>query len=182
MSGKENGERKIDDIARVWWHRHRQDRGAMAELRRALGLAEPLMIPAGLALLRESGMREEWQVARIAVIAHVLAFVREDEKTLVARAIGKPGLDAEGSEARVKPIRLRRLLSIPDDDLVELATAMRRLVRQLDGRANVGDLARAIFFWNERTRRDWVMQWHGYGSGGEPGEAPAPDSDASAAA
>ena len=87
-------------------------------------------------------------LGRVAALASVLAHVRESVSGPVARAIG-PNADGD---ALVSSLRLRRLLTAKGDE--PIMTAFRRLVAQMDGKANVGDLTRNILVWDRGERGD----------------------------
>lgn len=177
--------RRIADAARSWWEAHRPepkgqrrgDPGAFARLRRAPRTIDALAEPATVALWRmlpedwrERGDREE-KLARTAALAHVLAFVREDEPG--GHPMRKLGPERGGAPetAKLKPMRLRQLLAAREPD--ELAQAFRRLVALADRRIDVGDVAIAILLWSDSVRTRWAFTWHDAGRAA-PGGAEIP--------
>lgn len=171
-----SGSIDIGDRARQWWRdymkpaprRRGAARAAMARLRRAASPMEALMEPATLDLARRLGRTGEQELARLGILAAVLAHVREDDDRAVARAAGPPHPTADpgkdDEEAVLKYGRFRRLLQADDDDLLD---HMRRLVHLLGNKANVADLAHSILLWGDRTRQRWVFDYYNLG-------APAP--------
>ena len=119
------------------------DRAALARLRRASNPLAAAAEPATLDLYRKLDPvpgGAGWEaisddLARVAVLASVLAHVREDDKKLVGRALGPPP-GAGPEEAVLKSLRMRRLMAARGNE--EIGTAFRRAVALLDGRANVG--------------------------------------------
>ena len=53
--------------------------------------------------------------------------------------------------------RFRRLLQARDD--ADLTRRLVRAVKMLKGKANVADLAAAIWWWNDRTRQTWAFRY-----------------------
>ncbi len=156
MTGSHHG-----DIARRWWHglvkdpaRRGAARASLARLRRAGARTDAFLEPATSDLVRRLGVTSPKQVDRAAAIAMVLAHVREDDATPVARACG-PADDSDSG--KLKYNRFRRLLQAEDDELVD---QMRRLVHLLGGRVNVADLATSLLFWGDGTRRRWALAYY----------------------
>ena len=110
-------------------------------MRRAATPIEVMQEPEALRLIARLPRNPD----RVAVLAGVLAHVRESEDRRVARAIGRTTLDDEQS-ALVSEGRFRRLLQTNDDELME---PMRRLVRISKGTINVRDLSAAVLYWSD---------------------------------
>lgn len=152
-------------IAFDWWRRLNPRGGvqpgphkaALARLRRAATPTEVLLESEALRLVA----RLPYSAKKAAVLAGVLAFVRESDDKSVARAIGRNSLDDEQS-ALVSEVRFRRLLQSRDEELME---AMRRLVRQMKGCANVINLSNAILYWGDKTKQRWIFDYYGVGIG-----------------
>ena len=109
-------------VAHAWWQRLvrpdgpnlSQRRAALARIRRASTPLEVMHEQEALRLIE----RLPHQQDRAAILAGVLAFVRETDERSVARAIGRPSLD-DGDRALVSEGRFRRLLQTQNDDLME---------------------------------------------------------------
>ena len=146
------------EVASEWWRRLASsergvDRASMARLRRAERPLDVLFEPAALRLVaRLPRMRPE----RVAIVAAVLAHVTESADAPLARIVGRSTMDDEHSAA-VSESRFRRLLQSDGDELMH---RMRRVVRMAKGRADVSDLARAILYWGDRVRRDWIFAYY----------------------
>ena len=162
-------------IALEWWRsfnpadgsRSGTHRAALARIRRAATVTEVLLEPEALRLVQ----RLPHSQARAAILAGVLAHVRDTEDVRVARAIGRRSLDDEQS-ALVSEGRFRRLMQTRDQELMEtrdqeLMETMRRLVRLMKGRANVHDLSAAILHWGEKTRQRWIFDYYGVAFGAD---------------
>lgn len=176
--------RRSDDTGALKTGGDRGDPAALARLRRASTVAEAMAEEATLDLFRRLGLtRADTDVARlprVAVIAMVLAHVREDRehegewRRSAIQAVGRKTLEDTDS-VKMSPLRFRRLLACRDDDHEDLARQMRRLVQLAGGAINVGDLAESLFFWNERTRNRWAFDYFGAGFAAPDREVPAPD-------
>ena len=129
-------------------------RAALARLRRAATPLEAIQEPQALVLIaRLPGEKPD----RVAALAGILAFVREDRKDRpVARAIGRKSLDDVDS-AKMSEGRFRRLLQAEDQELME---AMRRLVRLTKGKANVYDLCFATLRWGDGVKKRWIFEYY----------------------
>ena len=142
------------------------DRAALAKLRRASSVMEAAAEPVTADLYKKLKLTHvERDLPRAAIVAAVLAHVRDGTSEKVARAIGTPRA-GDGSTALVTPLRLKRLLAArePDDVLV----AFRRVVAILDHTANVRDLATQILAWTDGeqgdiTRTRFAFDYHGAG-------------------
>ena len=176
-----NDVNRIGSIAIGWWKGlqseirpdgHRAGNpGALARLRRA-DLAGAAMEEVTVDLFkrlaavaaRRSNFRRDVLFERTALIAAVLAHVREHDNRKVAAAAGEK---AAGSDQRaLHPLRLRRLFAAhnPADCLV----AFRRLVALLDKKVNVADLAETLLEWPDEKRGDtqrtrWAFDYYGAG-------------------
>lgn len=147
-------ERKdISTIAIHWWKEiNRGGSGSIAQLRRAQSELEILLVPASLRLIQQIGNRR-----RVAIIAGVLAHVRENDNEPIVRRLGRTKLDDDVS-ATLKEGRFRRLIQCNDSELLD---AMRRLVHLNNNKADVRDLSRSILFWGDSVKRDWILRYYG---------------------
>lgn len=148
-------------IAHDWWQRLTTKdgaqsgyrRAALARMRHAATPIEVMLEPEALRLVARLPSRPE----RSAMLAGVLAFVRESDDRRVARAVGRTGLDVDQPPPVLSEGRFRRLLQTQPD---ELMAAMRRLVRMTKGRANVRDLSFAILYWGEKVKQRWLFDYY----------------------
>lgn len=163
--------------AKGWWRKWIPDvpgerarrRSARARLRRAKTPLEIIQEPEALELVATFEQSRERD--RAAVLAGILAFVEEDVRTPVARAIGRAALDTDDPPPRMSEQRFRRLLQTEPHDLLD---PMRRLLRLADGKANVYDVSRAVLRWGNPVRKRWIYLYHGvFDYPGASGAAPA---------
>ena len=147
-------------IAHEWWRRLNPPdgaqsgphRAALARMRRAATPVEVMQEPEALRLI----VRLPRNPDRVAMLAGVLAYVRESDDRRVARAIGRAALDDEQS-ALLSEGRFRRLLQASEHELME---PMRRLVRMTKGTINVRDLSAAILYWGDDVKRRWTFDYY----------------------
>ena len=158
-----------------WWRKwipdvpeeHARRRSARARLRRAKTPLEVIQEPEALELVAAFPRERD----RAAVLAGILAFVEEHNRTPVARAIGRVALDADDPPPRMSEPRFRRLMQTEPHDLLD---PMRRLLRLAGGKANVYDLSRAVLRWGDPIRKRWIYLYHGVSDyPGVRGAAPA---------
>lgn len=94
-------------------------------------------------------LRENGFDTRLAVVAGVLAHVKEDSGGKLGQALNIAGFSE---------LRFRRLIRLETD--TELLREGRRLVRILDGRVPVKNLARALLFWDAQETRDLARSYY----------------------
>ncbi|HXN87748.1 MAG TPA: type I-E CRISPR-associated protein Cse2/CasB [Methylocella sp.] len=176
-----NGQVKTSgEIARRWWtslqpareRGYRGDPGALARLRRA-SLIDAMTEPVTVRLHRELGLTRQ-TFSRAALVACVLAHVREDEPRLkVARAAGP---QSSGETGVLSALRFRRLLNMRGED--DCSIAFRRLAALLGKKVNIGDLAQSLLEWNDeekgdRCRTRWAFDYYDAGFAAPDGEPEA---------
>jgi len=95
---------------------------------------------------------------RLGLIAAVLAHVDADDPGLgsLARQMATP----KGDKAQVSDVRFRHLLRLEAHESDEMLVATARILRQLGGRASVDRLANDLFWWNDRTKRQWALEYY----------------------
>ncbi len=154
-------------IAAAWWREmtaentHRrltrgERRAALARLRRAATPLEVILEPEALRLMTALPGTGHAYRERAAILAGVLAMVREDDSRPVMRALGRAALD-DAESAVMSEARFQRLLQADDDALMD---AMRRLVRLAGAKVDVFDLSDAILHWGERIKRRWIFRYY----------------------
>ena len=148
-------------------------RAALARLRRAATPIEVMQEPEALWLIR----RLSWDPDRAAILAGVLAFVREPDDQRIARAIGRESLEED--KALMSEARFRRLLQTPGSELMD---PLRRLIRLTKGRANVHDLSSSVLYWGDRVKKRWIFEYYSVSDSlRSPGTAPNATSGSSEA-
>jgi len=140
-----------------WWRALEEDKGERALLRRALGPDEVSLTPAYVRLL--FGLKAKGHHVnqkKLAIIAGLVSHIERETDASLAASMAEP--KAGGSGARVSGLRFRKLLAVKDaEDLYQL---MLRTIRMLDKTASLYDLAKSIYWWNERTRREWAYDYY----------------------
>lgn len=171
--------KSIGSGARAWWHGLQPppigqgvgDRGAIARLRRSSTILDALSEQATHRLLRMV-KADDYDTRPVVTAAMVLASVRKDDPDItVARRLGL------GGEKRIiSPLRFKRLVAATDPD--DALSQFRRLVRMLDNRVNVFDLADSVYDWTDavrgaQRRYRWMLDFHGALEAAEAGDADA---------
>ena len=93
----------------------------------------------------------EKQPDRLAAIAGLLSHIERTEPGLrLAKQM------SEGHPPVVSELRFRRLLQ---RDRAELYTTMIRVLRMLKGKADIHDVARSVFYWGVKVKKDWAYAY-----------------------
>lgn len=145
------------EILHTWWSSLEHNKGDRASLRRVDSLAEVAFIPAYQRLYQD--VREVVPVdrERLAVVAALSAHVRQhDGSQPIAQRIASPHPGSDSPP--LSELRFRRLLRVNDLDI--LRTQLTRVIRLLDHRVNLHDLANSVYWWNERTRKRWAFTYY----------------------
>jgi len=140
----------------AWWQGLNDNRGDRAELRRCATLTEVAFTPAYHRLRLSVGRFGAPYDDGLALVAGLSARVKSDaaESTFAEQmATGRP----DGS-ARVSGLRFRRLLKAKEND--QLFTAMGRVVDLLGSTVNLQNLAKSLYYWNDRTRKQWAFEYY----------------------
>jgi len=139
-----------------WWDALDKDRGERARLRRCHSLAEVTFSPAYHRLrqaLERHGRVDDDGLALVAGLTSRVKVSTDSSSLAEQMASGK----SDGS-ARVSDLRFRRLLKVKGKQ--ELLGAMTRVIALLGGTANIQSLAQSVYFWNDRTRKDWAFEYY----------------------
>lgn len=146
------------DALLAWWRALQDAPGDRAELRRCRDVSSVFFCPAfhslRLALLPLASLRDERLAIAAAVLAHVKTSVTAPPASQMAQSSSK------GGSAIISGLRFRRLIKIGNDEPDALLRAMQRIVHALGGAANVAHLADALYWWNDRIRRQWASDYY----------------------
>jgi len=138
-----------------WWNELENDRGGRAELRRAKTLSEIAFIPSYHRLCNKLQFHEKDR-KRLALITGLCSHVKENSPELIASLMASP--KTGGDKAALSGLRFRKLLAINDSE--ELYQMMVRIIRLLGNRANICDMARVLYWWNEKTKQDLAFKYY----------------------
>ena len=158
MSGRFDTEQPSGEILNNCWLEIQQQRGARAQLCRAKSVDEVVLLPVFhrcCARFRPFFRQEEHWEYRLAAVIGLLAHVRTTTSERLARQMA-------GNPPVVSELRFRRLLQ---KDRRELFVALIRILRTLNHRANLHDLANSVYYWGNRTKRDWAFSYFPYTPG-----------------
>jgi CRISPR system Cascade subunit CasB len=151
-------------VLRDWWTELQDRRADRAALRRAKTTLEVVLQPAFVELLRRiedvtGRIDSDRQIRQLALIAGILSDIRDERDTPVAQSMAQARSAATGP--RVSPQRFRRLLASQDPE--EILTTFKRVIRLLDNSVNIADLARRLYWWNDRddkNRRNMALEYY----------------------
>jgi CRISPR system Cascade subunit CasB len=141
----------------AWWQALDDNRGDRAALRRCHSPDSVVMVPAFHRLVTElRGLGVAVRTDALARVAGLAVHVKgHTESGRVARQMA----ERDNDRPRVSELRFRRLLAFTEAD--ELYPAMRRTIRLLDGSLDLIDLAQSLYWWNDRTRKEWAYDYYG---------------------
>jgi len=159
---KETTERqRVGTTALAWWSNLKKDKGGKAQLKRCGDPSEVFFCLPFHELHVRLAAWSSRQKETAAVMAVVLAHVKDDTSSRDARSFAAQMAARKGERAAVHGLRFRRLIQIKDRE--ELFKPLIRIVRLLDGTVNVGDLAYSIWQWehpNRFVQRQWACDYY----------------------
>lgn len=143
-----------------WWQSLNDNRRDRAELRRCSTLAEVAFTPAYHKLRLSVGKFGQVHADGLALVAGLAARVKSNVTgdTLAEQMATPKDHGSKEGKAKVSGLRFRRLLKIKDRE--ELFTAMGRLVALLGGAVNLQSFANSLYYWNDRTRKQWAFEYY----------------------
>lgn len=140
-----------------WWKELDTNRGDRAELRRSHSPLNVAFSPAyhrlRIALLKQGPVKDE----DLGLVAGVLSHVKSYTPGSFPLQMAGPD-SADSKKARVSGIRFRRVLTIDDRD--KLYETMIRVVHLLGDSVDIPSLANGIYWWNERTKKEWAFAYY----------------------
>ncbi|MBU4304879.1 MAG: type I-E CRISPR-associated protein Cse2/CasB [Candidatus Omnitrophica bacterium] len=138
-----------------WYKALEHDSGARAELRRAHNPTEVVFLPAYhrlYAMLEASNIDKE----ALASVAGLCAHVKENWGGGIVEQMAE--CKAGSKNPKISSLRFRKLLAIKDRE--DLYHTMIRIIRQLNGAVNVVDLAKTVYWWNEKTKKELAYAYY----------------------
>jgi CRISPR system Cascade subunit CasB len=139
-----------------WWKDLENKKGDRAELKRARAPAEVVFCEAYHRLYNRilcNGRDKD----KLAAIAGLAAHVKShNEAVSVAEQMAVPKT-ANNNNPIVSGLRFRRILAIKDTE--ELYIPLIRAIKILGGNVNLFDLAKSVYEWNEKTKKDWAYKY-----------------------
>lgn len=143
------------DIILRWYSELERDKGERAQLRRAHNPAEVVFLPAYYHLYGKfdaSNVNKE----ALACVAGLCAHVKENRGGKIAEQMAECKVGSKNP--KISSLRFRKLLAIKDRE--DLYHAMIRIIRQLGGAVNVVDLAKTVYWWNEKTKKELAYAYY----------------------
>ncbi len=141
-----------------WWKGLNDDKGSRAELRRCNSVTEVIMTPAFQHLCH--AWRKYFPADRpfedgLAMVIGLLANVK---RHIPATSIATLMSRAKGKRPTVSELRFRRLLQ---RERGELYPALIRILRMLEGQADIYSVAESAFYWGDAIRKRWAYDYYG---------------------
>ena len=146
------------DILLEWWRNLDNFKGDRAMLRRCNSYEEVAFSPSFHRLRKELRNKElNVNNERLAIVAGVVSHVKNSPE-----GINYPELMAtakkKGEDPQVSERRFEKLLSI--DNPENLYSSMIRFVKLTGGSAPIPDLAHGLYWWNNRTKKEWALAYY----------------------
>ena len=136
-----------------WWQDLQNHRSDRAELRRAKTVADIVLLPVfHRARMRFKPFFENqtgWEYRLAAIIGLLSHVTQTNQKKIALQMAGKP-------KPVVSELRFRRLIQRDREDLY---VSMIRVINMLGKTANLHDLARSIYYWGDKIKRDWAFEY-----------------------
>lgn len=136
-----------------WWYNLQNQKGDRASFCRAKGVTDIILLPEfhrACSRFRPFFSSESNWEDRLASILGLCSHVREEtEDKKLAEAM------AEGDPA-VSELRFRRLIQ---QDRKDLYISMIRILRMLNSKANLYDLADSIYYWGPERKKNWASSY-----------------------
>ncbi len=139
-------------VIHEWWQSLENNTGERATLRRAKSVDEVVMSRTFYQLcnrMRPFLNKEYAWEDRLAAVAGLASHVRRYSDKLLAEQMA-------GNPPDVSELRFRRMLQRDRGDLYR---AMIRVLRMLDNKANIYDLANSVFDWGDFVKKRWAYSY-----------------------
>jgi len=153
------------EALKAWWQWLDENRGERAILRRCGSLTDVVFSPAYHRLrsaVSRFGFVDDDGLALVAGLAAQIKENMGSGRIAEQMATAKSGGD---TKTRVSDLRFRRLLKVRGRE--DLFSPMIRIVDLLGGSVNIQSLANGVYFWNDKTRKQWAFDYYSKA----PGEA-----------
>jgi len=154
MKTKFQPDSEAGKIIHEWWQSLGNNTGERAMLRRAKSVDKVAMSRSFHQLCRrlQPFLQSEyhWE-ERLAAVAGLVSHV--DVDGYVNQPIAE---QMAGDPPEVSELRFRRILQRDRGDLYK---AMIRVLRMLDNRANIHDLANSVFDWGDPVKKRWAYRY-----------------------
>ena len=149
--------KEVSEIVKKWWSDLSDSKGDRANLRRCSNTTEVMFIPAYHKLRRELRALGEVNDRALACMAGILAHVKNDSpEQSIANLMS--ARKEQGETPRVSELRFRRLIQSESHEDIFGPTI--RIVRMLDGSVGIAGLAKDLYEWGDRTKKQWAFDYY----------------------
>jgi CRISPR system Cascade subunit CasB len=158
---------KPEHVIQAWWkhwtgkpEEHEASRkGELAALRRCKNLEEIFFTPQYQNLYHQAAAAGWDNQEAMAAIAGILAHVKNDPKPEAKTVAEHFARIREGGDSPiVSEARFIRLVKLKTH--AELFPALLRLIQLADKSAPLPDLIRGVYWWSDKTRRNWTFKYY----------------------
>lgn len=156
MSVKINSESALGKMLYSFWQSLERDKGARAQLGRCKSIAEVIMTPSfqHLCARCDSLLPDIWNSReRLAAIVGLMSHIKVHQSGI---KLPEQMAQSKGDRPLVSELRFRRLLQ---RDFDELYTALIRILRMLNGEANLYDVSTSVLYWGDSIKKEWSFAY-----------------------
>lgn len=146
------------EALRAWWRWLDENRGERAVLRRCGTLTEVVFSPAYYRLRSAVSRFGFIDDDSLALVAGLAARIKDDIGNVSIAEQMATAKSSGDAKARVSGLRFRRLLKVKERE--DLFSAMTRIIALLDGSVNLQSLTQGVYFWNDKTRKQWAFDYY----------------------
>lgn len=156
MSIKFKHDSVVGEILFKFWQSLDKNRGGRAKLRRCKTITDVIMSPSYQILcarLRPTMKYENNFEERIAAVIGLLSHIKLHAQ---GKSVPQQMAELNGNNPLVSELRFRRLLQRSREDLYG---ALIRILRMLNGKANLYNLSESVFYWGDNIKKQWSFDY-----------------------
>lgn len=135
-----------------WWATLDDNRGVRAQLRRCDNPNTICFQPV------YHSLKQRLKITNDQRLPHVIGILAHVKNNLPGEFAQQLATKKNDNQAKLSGLRFRRLLAITDPE--EFYVTMIRVLRLLDGQANIETLANDIYFWGDKVRKKWATKYY----------------------
>lgn len=153
-------ENHLGKVLHQWWLGLEDDRASRAVLRRCATLDAVTLSDAYQRFYRYMltcnawpADAAPWKNDKLAAIAGLLAHIKTEDTQRLPILMS----ELDGDRPQVSELRFCDLLKIETTD--DLFVSLRRTLPLIDKKANIYQLANDVYFWGDKTKKDWAYSY-----------------------
>lgn len=156
MSVKFKHDSAVGKILFTFWQSLDKNRGIRAELRRCKTIADVIVTPTYHRLYARIHPIMKYERNFEVQIAAVIGLLAHLKSHAQGKSFAQQMAESKGNNPLVSELRFRRLLQRDREDLYG---ALIRILRMLNGNANLYSLSESVFYWGENVKKQWSFDY-----------------------